>query len=65
MEILPIKNWSFNLLFQGATNYSVFNSEQFVMPFGDNMTPYAFWEKRWTEDNPNPNAELPRSRFSK
>lgn len=59
------KNWSFNLLFQGATNYSVFNSEQFVMPFGDNMTPYAFWEKRWTEDNPNPNAELPRSRFSK
>lgn len=59
------KNWSLNVLFQGATNYSVFNSEQFVMPFGDNMTPYAFWEKRWTEDNPNPNAELPRSRFSK
>lgn len=54
-----------NVLFQGASNYSVFNSDQFVMPFGDNMTPYAFWEKRWTEDNPNPNAELPRSRFSK
>lgn len=59
------KNWSLNVLFQGASNYSVFNSDQFVMPFGDNMTPYAFWEKRWTEDNPNPNAELPRSRFSK
>lgn len=59
------KNWALNLLFQGATNYSVFNSEQFIMPFGDNMTPYAFWEKRWTESNPNPNAELPRSRFSK
>lgn len=36
------KNWSLNVLFQGATNYSVFNSDQFVMPFGDNMTPYAF-----------------------
>lgn len=58
------KNWSLNLLFQGATNYSVFNSDQFVFPFGNNMVPYAFWKDRWTEENPDPNAKLPRSRFS-
>lgn len=58
------KNWSLNLLFQGATNYSVFNSDQFVFPFGNNFVPYALWEDRWTTENPNPNAKLPRSRFA-
>ena len=58
------KNWSLNMLFQGATNYSVFNSDQFVFPFGNNLVPYEFWKDRWTEENPNPNAKLPRSRFS-
>ena len=58
------KNWSLNVLFQGATNYSVFNSDQFIFPFGNNLVPYEFWKDRWTEENPNPNAKLPRSRFS-
>ena len=57
------KNWSVNFLFQGATNYSVFYSEQFVSPFGTNMNPYELWKDRWTETNPNPNAALPRVRF--
>lgn len=58
------KNWSLNVLFQGATNYSVFYSDQFVFPFGNNLVPYALWEDRWTESSPDPNAKLPRSRFS-
>ena len=58
------KNWSLNVLFQGATNYSVFYSDQFVFPFGNNLVPYALWEDRWRESAPDPNAKLPRSRFS-
>ncbi|MGQ8335573.1 TonB-dependent receptor [Sunxiuqinia sp. A32] len=56
------KSWSLNVLFQGATNYSEFNSDQFVYPFGINLVPYAFWEDRWTDENPD--AKLPRVRYA-
>ena len=57
------KNWSLNILFQGATNYSVLYSDQFINTFGRNMSPYEFWKDRWTEDNPNPHAKYPRVRL--
>ena len=55
-------NWSLNILFQGATNYSEFNSDQFVYPFGINLVPFEFWEDRWTEGNLD--AKLPRVRYA-
>ncbi|WP_299667925.1 TonB-dependent receptor [uncultured Polaribacter sp.] len=57
------KDFSLNVLFQGATNYSVFYSNQFTAPFGVNFVPFAFWEDRWTEENPDPNNSLPRVRY--
>ena len=57
------KNIGLNMLLQGATNYSVFYSDQFIAPFGVNFVPFALWEDRWTEDNPNAQAELPRVRY--
>lgn len=52
------KNWELNLLFQGATNYSVDYNGAFRNAFGVNMTPLSLWTERWTEDNRN--ASMPR-----
>jgi hypothetical protein len=57
---LSWRDWDFSMLFQGATNYSVYYSEQFVSPFGTNMNPYALWAGRWQADSPDPSASLPR-----
>lgn len=60
---LEYKNLGVNMLLQGATNYSVYYSDQFIAPFGVNYVPFALWEDRWQEDAPDPQNELPRVRY--
>ncbi|MGY5851423.1 SusC/RagA family TonB-linked outer membrane protein [Salegentibacter sp. F14] len=60
---LGYKNFGLTALFQGATNFSVFYSDQFKAPFGVNFVPFEFWKNAWTTENPDPQSPLPRIRY--
>lgn len=48
------KNFDLSMLFQGAFDYSVYNNLSL------NVGSTAMYENRWTEENNNPNALVPR-----
>ena len=61
---LTYKNFDFSLLAQGAADYTV-TLQSGNINIDSERTPYkVIWEERWTPENNNRNAIIPRQKFS-
>lgn len=57
---LAYKDFDLSVFGQGASGASVYFQMENAHPFADNAPPREWHKKRWTEENPDPNAAYPR-----
>lgn len=57
---LGYKDFDLSVSGYGVANVKTYFSEEMAIAFFNNANPREFHLKRWTEENPNPNAAYPR-----
>src|SRR5690606_16685699 len=58
------KNFDLSVLFQGAANYTVMLQAGNINIDSERSTMKVGWNERWTPENNDPNAIIPRQRLS-